>query len=149
MTNKTITRISRNEMHKQILETVAKRSTCTRAHVGAALIVKDGRIISMGYAGSPSGTPHCIDAGCVRGDDGGCIRTIHAEANAIAFAAKGGISTDGCVMYTTISPCYNCAKLIINSGITAVYYLEEYRKTEGIYLLHDSNIISQIFHGDK
>ena len=81
-------RISKNQMYAQILRIVAHRSTCNKPN--SALIIKDGRIISMGYNGSPKGQPHCIDfnVGCLPSSDGGCIRTIHAEQNAIAFAAK-------------------------------------------------------------
>lgn len=135
------TRISRNEMYAMILGIVAQRSTCLRSKVGAALIVKDGRIVSMGYAGAPKGAPHCIDVGCEIGPDGGCIRTIHAEANAIAFAARYGISTHMSTLYVTISPCYNCAKLIVNSGIAEVVYLEPYRDKRGVNLLIESKII--------
>jgi len=127
-------RISRDDMNMNIACIVSKRSTCARAQVGA-VAVKHNRVVSIGYGGAPSGMPHCTEVGCVRGEDGGCISTIHAEANVIAFSAKFGISLDGAVLYTTISPCYDCAKLIINSGIKEVVYLVEYRKTEGIELL--------------
>jgi dCMP deaminase len=131
-------RISRLKMYSQILRTVAQRSTCSKPN--AALLVKESRIISMGYNGSPKDQPHCLEAGCIQGPDGGCIRTIHAEQNAIAFAAKHGISTDGATLYTTSSPCYSCAKLIINSGVIEVIYLDLYRDTEGIDLLTESGI---------
>ena len=119
-------RISRHEMFREILEIIKKRSTCSRKQV-AAIIEKDGRIISTGYAGAPSGLPHCIDIGCEIGKDGGCIRTVHAEANAISQAARHGVSINKSSIYVTASPCYNCFSLIINSGIKKIVYYEFYR----------------------
>jgi len=133
------TRITRSEMFVEILEVVKKRSTCSRAKV-SALVVRENRIISMGYGGSPSGLPHCLDVGCEIGETGGCIRTIHAEANAIAFAARNGISIEGADLWCSMSPCLDCAKLIINSGIKRVYFLEKYRKADGIRLLVSAGI---------
>jgi len=123
-------RITRDGMYMQIAKTLAQRGTCNRASVGA-VIVKGGRIISTGYVGAPSGFPHCLDIGC-KEEDGGCTRTVHAEANAIAFAAKEGISVKDGTLYTALSPCLNCARLIINAGITSVIFKEEYRDLEGI-----------------
>jgi dCMP deaminase len=117
----------------------SKRSTCTRKNVGA-IIARDGRPISVGYAGAPEGLPHCLDQGCIPGPDGGCIRTTHAEANAISFAARKGIATQGATLYCTVSPCPNCAKLIINAGITSVQYLEKYRILDGLLLLEQVHI---------
>lgn len=134
-----IERISRDQMLMEMAITASKRSTCSRKHVGA-IIARDGRVISIGYAGAPSGMPHCMDHGCLQGADGGCIRTQHAEANAIAFAARKGIATERATLYTTVSPCLVCAKLIINAGIEQVWYLERYRKTEGINLLSEAEI---------
>ncbi len=127
-------RISRDQMLMEMAITASKRSTCSRKHVGA-LIAIEGRPVSVGYAGAPSGLPHCLDHGCIVGPDGGCIRTQHAEANAIAWAARKGISTENATLYTTVSPCLACAKLIINAGIGEVWFLELYRKMEGIELL--------------
>lgn len=110
------------------------RSTCKRASVGS-VIAKDGRIISTGYVGSPSGLAHCTDVDCLQGPDGGCVRTVHAEANAITFAARHGISTDGSTLYSTHSPCGSCAKLIINAGIVRVVYDQRYRLAGGLHLL--------------
>lgn len=132
-------RISREEMFMEIAKLVSQRMTCTRAKVGA-LIVKDNRIISTGYGGAPSGLPHCTDVGCILGPDGGCISTAHAEANAISFAAREGIAVKGSDMYVTLSPCLNCAKLIINSGIITVYYLEEYRDDSALRLLRNAGV---------
>jgi len=132
-------RISRMEMFRRILVTVALRSTCLTSN--AALILKDNRIISMGYNGSPRGQSHCLDSSCLKGPDGGCIRTIHAEQNSIAFAAKSGISTEGTVMWCTSSPCLACAKLIVNSGIIGFNYLRDYRLNDGLNLLRASGIV--------
>jgi dCMP deaminase len=131
-------RITRDQMFKEFLTTLAKRSTCLKSRV-AALIVMDGRIISTGYNGSPKSMKHCLEVGC-QIKNNACIRTLHAETNAIAFAARYGIKTDGSVMYTSISPCLNCAKIIINSGITEVVFMEEYRKPEGTKLLIEAGI---------
>lgn len=127
-------RISRDQMLMEMAITASKRSTCNRKHVGAIIAI-DGRPVSVGYAGAPSGLPHCLDHGCIAGPDGGCIRTQHAEANAIAWAARKGISTEKATLYTTVSPCLACAKLIINAGINEVWFLELYRKMEGLELL--------------
>lgn len=135
-------RISRDKMLMEMAITASKRSTCSRKHVGAIVAI-EGRPISVGYAGAPAGLPHCLEYGCLAGPDGGCIRTQHAEANAIAFAARKGIATEGATLYTTVSPCLACAKLIINAGILVVHYLEQYRKTEGIDLLHSVGVNCQ------
>ncbi len=127
-------RISRNQMLMMMAEIAAERSTCNRKKVGA-VIAQEGRPIAIGYAGAPAGMPHCIDEGCLLGPDGGCIRTTHAEANAISFAARQGIATENATLLCTLSPCYNCAKIIINAGITFVFYRERYRDESGIELL--------------
>lgn len=124
-------RISRDELLANVAKLVAKRSTCQRASVGAVL-ARDGRIISMGYNGAPAGIKHCEHDMAIQEP---CLRTVHAEANAIAFAAKNGVSTDGTTMYCTHSPCNDCAKLIINAGIAKVMYWEAYRDPAPINLL--------------
>jgi dCMP deaminase len=105
------------------IQLTARRSTCNRGQVGA-IIVREGRIISQGYNGAPPGMPHCTDVGCEPAD--GCERTVHAEANAIAWAARAGISTEGASMYCTHGPCVNCAKLVASSGISTLSYLKDY-----------------------
>ena len=97
-----------------IAKEVATRSTCPRKSVGA-VIVKDRRILSTGYNGSIRGMPHCTDVGCDM-EDGHCVATVHAEANAIIQAARNGVCIDGADIYVTASPCWNCFKLIANSG---------------------------------
>ena len=132
-------RISRDEMFCIIAMIVSLRATCERAKIGAVL-VKENRIVSIGYNGSPSGSPHCTEAGCLIDERGGCKRTVHAEANVIAFAAKNGIETDGTTLYCTVSPCIDCAKLLINSGVKRLVYLEGYRDTSGIELLMNCGV---------
>lgn len=104
---------------------VATRSTCDRKNVGA-VIVRKKTILSTGYNGSIKGLPHCDEVGCEMVDDH-CVRTTHAEANAIVQAAKNGVGIDSAEIFVTASPCYNCFKLIANSGIKKIYYNEFYR----------------------
>ena len=137
-----LTRITRDELLGNIAQLVARRSTCLRLSVGAVL-AQEGRIVSMGYNGAPAGMPHCEPETC--GPDDVCIRTVHAEANTIAFAAKNGIKTQGTTLYTTHSPCMNCAKLIINSGIRRVMFWEEFRDLEPLNLLTEVGVIIEHF----
>lgn len=104
---------------------IALRSTCERLTVGAT-IVRDNRIIAGGYNGSVSGSDHCIDEGCYV-IDGHCVRTVHAETNAILQCAKFGVQTDGAEIYVTHFPCLQCCKSIIQAGIKTVYYAADYR----------------------
>jgi len=103
---------------------VAKRSTCPRARVGT-IIVRDKRILTTGYNGAPSGLPHCAEVGCLM-VGGHCVRTLHAEQNAIIQAALHGVSVAGGVIYITHQPCLICAKMIINAGLKRVIYGGEY-----------------------
>lgn len=130
-------RISQPLIHMSTAVLWSMRSTCQRLRVGAVL-AKGGRTISTGYNGAPSGLPHCNDSNCKNRPQ--CKRTVHAEMNAILFAARYGISTEGAELYTTHSPCIDCAKAIINAGIRAVYYLNEYRSQEGIELLKSAGV---------
>jgi len=124
-TQMTKERVSWETYFMNIAKEVSTRSTCDRKHVGA-VIVRDKTLLSTGYNGSIKGLPHCNDAGCEM-VDGHCIRTSHAEANAIVQAAKNGVKIDGSEIYVTASPCYNCFKLIANSGIKVIFYNELYR----------------------
>ena len=108
-----------------IARQAATRATCPRKHVGA-VVVRDRTVLSTGYNGSIRGLPHCEDVGCVM-EDGHCVTTVHAEANAILQAAKNGVSVEGAEIYTTASPCWNCFKLIVNAGIRTIFYGEFYR----------------------
>lgn len=131
--------ISRLNMFKGILEVVEKQSKCTRLKV-AALLVKDNRIISTGYNGLVSGDDDSI---CLERCPG-CEQTVHAEMNAILFAAKEGIPTKGSTLITSYSPCINCAKHIINAGIEKIIFLRYYRDIEGVDKLLKTNV--EVYH---
>lgn len=104
---------------------LALRSTCTRLSVGAT-IVRDRRIMAGGYNGSISGGDHCIDQGCYVVDNH-CVRTIHAEMNALLQCAKYGVSVNGAEMYVSHFPCLQCTKSIIQAGISTLYYAKDYK----------------------
>lgn len=108
----------------ELAHQVATRATCDRAHVGAVL-VRDNRVISTGYNGSPPGEPHCDDAGHFMYDRH-CIRTVHAEVNAIVQAARLGIAVDGATLYCTHRPCSTCEKIIRTAGVARVVWDLEY-----------------------
>lgn len=129
------------------------RSTCTRAGVGV-VISKDGRILASGYNGAPSGMDHC-DHSCncdwlVDGNKGlhesdcrykqPCKNVVHAEANAIAFAARFGVGVEGAELFTTRVPCLTCAGMIINAGIKRVVWSEEHRDMEGFLRLGQAGL---------
>ena len=118
-------RVSWEKYFMNIAQEVSTRSTCDRKHVGA-VIVRKKTILSTGYNGSIKGLSHCSDVGCEM-IDGHCVRTTHAEANAIVQAAKNGVRIDNAEIFVTASPCYNCFKLIANAGIKRIYYNEFYR----------------------
>ena len=121
-------RPSWDEYFMRIADEVAARSTCPRLAVGA-VVVRDRRILTTGYNGSPSGLPHCDDVGClirmVNGRES-CQRTLHAEQNALIQAAYHGVSVRGASVYCTHQPCLLCIKMIMNSGIEEVYYTGGY-----------------------
>lgn len=119
-------RINRSEMMLEISKMVGQRGTCPRARVGC-VIERHGRILAIGYNGSPPGEDHCDDVGCMVVDNH-CIRTTHAEANAICWAAKEGIGLDGSTLWVTgwhSGSCYPCVKLAISAGINAIYTEDE------------------------
>ena len=118
-------RASWDEYFMRIAEEVASRATCDRKHVGA-VIVRDKSILATGYNGSIRGLRHCDEDGHLM-EDGHCVRTIHAEANAIIQAAKNGVMIDGATIYVTASPCWTCFKQIANAGIRRIVYGEFYR----------------------
>lgn len=108
--------------------TLSSRSTCNRLSVGAVL-VKDNRIIASGYNGAVAGDEHCIDVGDLM-VDGHCIRTIHAEQNALIQCARYGIAVDGAEVFVTDFPCINCTKLLLQAGIKKINYLRNYNNDE-------------------
>jgi len=118
-------RSSWDQYFMDIAKQVATRATCDRKHVGA-VVVRDRTILSTGYNGSIRGMPHCDEVGHMM-ENGHCIATVHAEANAILQAAKNGVRIDGASLYTTASPCWPCFKLIANSGCVRIVYGEFYR----------------------
>ena len=109
---------------------VATRSTCDRKHVGA-VIVRDKRVIASGYNGSLPGLPHCDDVGHDM-HNGNCVRTVHAEVNAIAQAARYGTSLDGAAIYQNTYPCWKCFQSIAAAGIKVVIYEGDYRNDERV-----------------
>jgi dCMP deaminase len=108
-----------------IAREVSTRSTCDRKFVGA-VIARDKSILATGYNGSIRGLPHCDDEGHLM-EDGHCVRTVHAEANAIAQAARHGVRIEGAAIYVTASPCWGCFRLIANAGIDRICFGEFYR----------------------
>lgn len=141
-------RPSRDEVLMSTALLWSERSTCSRAQVGC-VVSRDGRSLSTGYNGAPANMPHC-DHSCDCGESvpgnawpksqphqsfcraqTPCTNVIHAEANAITFAARYGVGTDGAEIHTTRVPCMTCAGLIINAGITRVVWVEEHRDMTG------------------
>lgn len=118
-------RSSWDEYFMAIARVVATRSTCDRKHVGA-VIVRDKMLLATGYNGSIRGLPHCDDVGHLM-QDGHCIRTVHAEANAIVQAARNGVRVESGDIYVTASPCFSCFKLIANAGLRRIVFGEFYR----------------------
>lgn len=155
---------NKHKLFIKMAELVADQSTCCRLNVGAVL-VKDNRVISIGFNGTPTGQQHCEEhftkvykdhyadkyptyADFVASRDfydlhgkWSISNELHAEQNAIAFAAKNGISTAGAAVYVTWSPCVHCAKVIVSAGIKQIYYLNKYdRSQEGIVFLEKNGI---------
>jgi len=118
-------RASWDEYFMNIANEVATRSTCDRKHVGS-VIVRDKSILATGYNGSVRGLGHCDDEGHLM-EDGHCVRTVHAEANAIVQAARNGMRIDGAGIYVTASPCWGCFRLIANAGLVRIVFGEFYR----------------------
>jgi dCMP deaminase len=131
-----------DEYFMNIGREVATRATCDRKHVGA-VIVRDRSILATGYNGSIHGLDHCDEAGHLM-EDGHCVRTIHAEANAVIQAARNGVRIEGAWIYVTASPCFGCFKLIANAGVKRIVFGEFYRDARifefaqklGIELVH-------------
>jgi dCMP deaminase len=131
-----------DEYFMNIAREVATRATCDRKHVGA-VIVRDRSILATGYNGSIHGLPHCDEEGHLM-EDGHCVRTIHAEANAVIQAARNGVRIEGAGIYVTASPCFGCFKLIANAGVKRIVFGEFYREQKifdfaqklGIELVH-------------
>jgi len=138
-------RVSLDTVYMEIARIFAKRSSCKRRQV-AAVLVKDGRIISTGYNGSPRNTKNCLELNCCMrdglqsGENLNHCRASHAEVSCISNAAYHGISTKDTTMFITTQPCGNCAKLLINSGIIEIVYEQEYNDELGLKLLNEAGI---------
>jgi len=145
-------RLSRIELFYEIARLYGRRSSCPRADVGV-IAIRDGRITAAGYVGAPQGMPHCLDVGCLI-EGGGCVRSVHAEANMVAWAAREGISLKGTNVFCTHLPCLACAKLLANAGIASLHYENSYRDNRGGALLQDmgitiSRLIMRPFHESR
>jgi dCMP deaminase len=151
-----MTRLSIDDALMSIAHVWELRSTCSRNHVGA-VIARDGRHIGSGYNGAPAGMAHCehnvmtfepklrtatfhVVEAAAKASGEGCTIAIHAEANALAYCARDGISVKGATIYTTLSPCYSCSQLIIAAGLVRVAYSRAYRDPAGIKLLRAAGL---------
>lgn len=119
-----------------IAKQVSTRATCERKHVGALIVSPSKAIIATGYNGSVVGAPHCDDVGHLM-EDNHCVRTVHAEMNAIAQAAAHGVAIKGSTLYCTALPCWQCFKLICNAGISQIIYDEPYRAEEHLARVYE------------
>ena len=144
-------RPSWDEYFMEIARQVATRSTCTRRRIGA-VVVRDKRILATGYNNVPSGIEHCTTRGCLRdelgipsGERHELCRGIHAEQNAIAQAARNGVSIEGSMVYCTAQPCILCAKLMINAGIKEIVFDGPYPDPLSRELLDEAGIALRVF----
>ncbi len=134
--NEQHTRPSWDEYFMSIAALIGARATCGRGRSGC-VIAKDKQLLVTGYVGSPVGLPHCDEVGHemhkVINDDGQisehCVRTVHAEQNAVAQAARLGVAINGATLYCSMTPCYVCAKILINSGIKKVVAAKDYQRS--------------------
>lgn len=135
------TRPDFDDIFMELALNLAKRSHCIKAQVGAVL-TKDTRIISIGYNGPPSGTHNCDEefpeTGCPRDSKGSCSLALHAEQNAILYAAKNGADLAGATLYVTLSPCIACARIIFSMKIRKVVFMYSYAAYKGIP--HDEGV---------
>ena len=130
-----MSKLSFDDIYMDLASNLARKSHCVVKKVGA-VISKDTRIVSLGYNGPPAGTHNCdeewAETGCARDRKGGCSLALHAEANAILYAAKNQITLDDATLYLTLSPCLPCARMIYSVGIKKVIYLHSYAHYKGI-----------------
>lgn len=126
MTNK-IQRPDKDTYMMRLAYLAASRATCPRKHVGALIVSPDNRVVSTGYNGAASGMPSCDEIGCQM-VEGHCVRTLHAESNAVDFAGR---FAQGCTLFCTVTPCWDCAKRIANANIVRVVYDEHYESRYG------------------
>jgi dCMP deaminase len=123
-----MTRPSWDQYFMGFAKAASVRATCDRQHVGAVIVV-DKQVVATGYNGSVRSLPHCDDVGHDM-VGGHCVRTIHAEMNALAQAARRGVAVGGSSIYTTASPCWACFRVLVNAGITCFVYGQPYREDE-------------------
>ena len=159
MSDKTYRRPTWDEYFMEVCRAIAKRATCDRGRSGC-VIARDNQLLVTGYVGAPRGLPHCDDVGHqfkkIQHEDGSvsqhCVRTVHAEQNAICQAAKCGISIDGATLYCKMTPCRTCTMLIINCGIKRVIAEKRYHdsadsielfKQAGVILEHLSDTVEE------
>jgi dCMP deaminase len=142
-----------DEYFMEVARTIAKRATCDRGRSGC-VIARDRQLLVTGYVGSPVGLPHCDEVGhlmkkVIHDDDSisqHCMRTVHAEQNAICQAAKLGVAINGATLYCKMTPCRTCAMLIINSGIVRVVCEKKYhRGSESEQMFKDAGIQLEYF----
>ena len=130
-----IAKPSFDDIYMDLAVSLSKKSHCVKAKVGAVL-TKDTRIISLGYNGPPAGTHNCDEEwpeeGCPRDSKGSCSLALHAEQNAILYAAKNNVPIEGTTLYVSLSPCISCARIIFTTGIKRVMYLNSYAEFKGI-----------------
>jgi len=145
-------RPSLDEYFLEIAFVVGKRSTCLRNNVGA-VVVRDKRILSIGYNGAPSGMEHCLEIGCIRdlekipsGTQQEKCRAVHAEQNAIIQAAIHGVNVSGATIYCTHQPCILCTKMIINSNIKRVVYATLYPDTDSLNFFRNAGVEVEYIH---
>lgn len=159
MTEEQYIRPTWDEYFMEVCRAIAKRATCDRGRSGC-VIARDNQLLVTGYVGAPRGLPHCDDVGHqfkkVQHEDGSisqhCVRTVHAEQNAVCQAAKRGISIDGATLYCKMTPCRTCAMLIINCGIKRVIAEKRYHdsadsiemfKQAGVILEHLNDAVEE------
>jgi len=145
-----------DDIYIELAVKIAQRSHCIKRHVGAVL-AKETRIVSLGYNGPPAGTHNCDeeypDSGCALDSKGSCSLAIHAEQNAILYAAKNKVNIKGCTLYVSLSPCLSCARIIYSMGISRVVYLNSYAeykglpKDEGLEFLDKFGVITDKYKG--
>lgn len=156
MSTEQYVRPSWDEYFMTVMDSISKRATCSRGRSGC-VIAKDRQLLVTGYVGSPVGLPHCDEVGhqmkkVVHPDEGGrvtehCVRTVHAEQNAICQAAKRGVAVDGATLYCRMTPCRVCAMLIINCGIARVVCERKYHAgTESEELFRQAGVQLEYFH---
>lgn len=146
--NSSVIKPSWDDYFMSLARIIATRSTCDRLSAGAVL-VKNKRIVSTGYNGSPPNLPHCDDAGHLL-EEGHCVRTIHAEHNALLQAAViGGLSTQGSTMYALYSPCIHCAKYIVAAGVKRIVIGKIYRNIEVKDYLEKAGVQYDIYVPNK